>query len=298
MTLEFDTSELYDSNQSLSPENSRNSSTRQKEVPNESINKNFDVDLSDESNMDISISPSKSHLNEFKIFENGSKRGKDILIHNNYTFLVKCKTKLKIIWRCGKKSKKLNCPAIVFQYGEQEFSLEKPHIHEPDKIDNYYNIQVRLNMKEDARNNPSSSGLRIAENALLNIPEHSGKVVKLQALQRYANRYKGDYFGKNPTSKEFDLSAYDIPKSFKCKDFSSENNRTIIFYTKRQKQYIEKCKLLFLDGTFKIIAPPFKQLYSIHGFIKTANSYKNIPLMFVFMTNKDNISYKNVLKVC
>lgn len=60
---------------------------------------------------------------------------------------------------------------------------------------------------------------------------------------------------------------------------------------------MEKCKLLFLDGTFKIVAPPFKQLYSVHGYIKTKNSYKNIPLMFFFMTNKDNDSYKNVLEV-
>lgn len=83
---------------------------------------------------------------------------------------------------------------------------------------------MRIKLKEEAEINPSSSGLRIAENALLKIPEHSGKVGKLQALQRYANRYKGEYFGKNPKSKDFDLSAYDIPKSFKYKDISGENN--------------------------------------------------------------------------
>lgn len=106
----------------------------------EKVDSNYEIDLSDESNMDTSLSPTKNHLKEFKIFKNGSKRGKDILVHNNYTFLVKCRTKMKTIWRCGKKSKKLDCPAIVYQHDDTEFTLEKSHIHDSDKIDNYFNI--------------------------------------------------------------------------------------------------------------------------------------------------------------
>ena len=46
-----------------------------------------------------------------------------------------------------------------------------------------------------------------------------------------------------------------------------------------------------MDGTFKITKEPFQQLWSIHTFVHKGNEMKQIPLVFVLMTNKSTEDY-------
>lgn len=47
-----------------------------------------------------------------------------------------------------------------------------------------------------------------------------------------------------------------------------EKRRHLIFATSEQLRHLGNVRGWFMDGTFKVIAKPFMQLYSIHGFLK------------------------------
>jgi hypothetical protein len=51
----------------------------------------------------------------------------------------------------------------------------------------------------------------------------------------------------------------------------------------------------FVDGTFKVMRPPFKQLWTVHVHIRNGLKVKQIPVVFVLMTKMDRASYSAVL---
>ena len=70
----------------------------------------------------------------------------------------------------------------------------------------------------------------------------------------------------------------------------------IIMATDRQLELLKTARRWFMDGTFKITRKPFQQLWTIHTFIHKNEMMKQVPLVFVLMTNKSTDDYVAVSK--
>jgi len=63
-------------------------------------------------------------------------------------------------------------------------------------------------------------------------------------------------------------------------DDGKEKRRHLLFATKLQLKMLANCYRWYMDGTFKLVASPFKQLWSIHGFIKCPDGNMNQEAFF------------------
>jgi len=54
-------------------------------------------------------------------------------------------------------------------------------------------------------------------------------------------------------------------------------------------------EVLAVNGTFKVIKEPFKQLFSFHAFVRKDGQLKQLPLAFAVMSHWRNKDYKSVL---
>ena len=125
-----------------------------------------------------------------------------------------------------------------------------------------------------------------------------GSRSKPVTLARGANRHRHANRPADPTDLRFDLVADHIPEYFLQSDVKRDYQRNLIFATPDQLQILAETKVLFLDGTFKVVKAPFKQLFSFHTFLGDAdcNNIKQISLIFVLMSSKKKKDYMAVFQ--
>ena len=229
-----------------------------------------------------------------ELLKNGSTRGRDLLRSSDgHEFnCMRCRNG-KSYYRCT--SRKTGCGVcVVFKNG----------IYTPNsKIHNLaYSIGQRKKRKLYASGEAKgketlfSSASSIAQPLLVHECKNSSHpdTPSVIAISKAINRARKFLRPDDPVDLKFELNQ--SFEQFLKADIKMQSRRYLIFATDKQLEYLEKAKIYYVEATFKILKPPFTQLWSIHAYIEYGTTMKQVPLLFVLMTsgNKFDLLSSNV----
>ena len=111
-----------------------------------------------------------------------------------------------------------------------------------------------------------------------------------------ANRVRGKQRPEEPTDLEFTIDDLHVPESFLRADVRAKDRRHLVFANDQQVALLSKAKRrgTYVDATFRVVNTPFTQLFSVHGYVKSGGSVKQVPLVMVVMSGKKAKDYSKV----
>ena len=113
-------------------------------------------------------------------------------------------------------------------------------------------------------------------------------------LARAANRLRQKLRPEHPRDLDFELVEDCLPPGFFQADIEVKERRHLMFSSKEQLNTQVRAKSWFVDGTFKLVRHPFKQLLTVNAFVRSGEYAKQVPLAFVLMSSKKAKDYKKV----
>ncbi|XP_028408207.1 uncharacterized protein LOC114530782 [Dendronephthya gigantea] len=236
---------------------------------------------------------------EYEKIESSTQRGKCKLVDNlGHSYTVKRKYgEDNIVWRCTVRNKTTNCLATVRQHGTDFSPGVQVHSHQPSSgIGTAAKIisEVKAKAMEDFFRSAGAIADEVLVAHFTDAP--CAAVPKVCNLARQANRKRQKTRPQEPTDLEFEVDERHIPDDFLQADVKVGGRRHLIFSTPEMIALLKQAKVWYMDATFKVVKDPFKQLFSIHAFVRQNSDVKQIPLAFILMSGKKRRDYKHVLK--
>ena len=248
------------------------------------------------------------------VIEKSSRNGKDMVTDTwgfNYSswretgFLGRCKH-----FRCTKRHApgKIDCPVVlkIYKYNENDMKVIKTnkHNHHPDfslNIKREINMALKRECMDNTLDNPSA----VIHNVLLNnedymnFYEKGSSLAKMKSMKMTIMRTRNLHAPPKVTNINFQLERrffpQDVPHFFRG-DVTTKEGRHVIFFSDKQLEYLQKAKVWYVDGTFKIIRDPFTQLLTIHTTVRNNETTSSIPIAFILMSRRRKIDYLAIFK--
>jgi len=113
------------------------------------------------------------------------------------------------------------------------------------------------------------------------------------------SRARGGLRPEDPTTTDFDIDEYflqrAIPETFR-KAIKVKDKRHLLFATNKQMEIMATARTWYVHATFKVVKDPFKQLLSVHAFMRSGDKMNQVSLCFVLRNGKKAKDYTKILK--
>ena len=253
---------------------------------------------------------------KYTIREAATRKGNSVIEDSRgYTYSYQRKSKGTIdppkytYWICIKRNWKTKqiCNSFLriekFEQGENNMIVSRQgqkHNHEQD-FANIMRKQINEQLKIKALNFPKTKSGDIVDEVLKEneefqkIFETGAGLPSKASMKRLVQKTRKHL--KPPTVKDpnFDLNiTWIIPDFFRA-EVRTKKARHFIFCNNTQLMYMSEALIWYIDGTFKIVKDPVKQLLTVHVVLLCDKKRVSIPVCFILMSRRRKIDYIDIL---
>ncbi|GAB0097315.1 hypothetical protein DMENIID0001_129480 [Sergentomyia squamirostris] len=223
-----------------------------------------------------------------------SNKGKDLLVHGGFQYKQNVKRGSVVYWKCAESTP---CPGRAKTDGET-LTVTQEHTHEPNIV-RIESRQLKNALKERALVSQDSPTELFADGTAKEPDVVTAQLVKERVAEqmRYARRVRGTHSRVEDSLEELVFSTKDTEtingEKFLLFDSGPGEERTLMFATQENLQFLATHRNWIADGTFKVVPSQFHQLYTIHAVVGSS-SYACV---FILMSKRTKKAYKTAFEV-